>query len=120
MNDPDVILALENLKCIGSEMRKKNLVPGDGKAVQRMLDMDRANVDAPDEQNLSTPLPNFTLPIKVEKGELPPGFNSPPAKVFSGHKRHTSETFQDGISSAKKGKKGNTPSRGRVGGSPKC
>ena len=116
LNDPDVILALENLKCIGSDMRKRNLVPGDGKPVQRMLDMGVGSAHV-GENNSDGCVNNTPVQVKVEKQDMAP-IRSPPSKVFSGHKRHTSETFHVGISSAKKKKTGNTPSRCQVGGSP--
>ena len=84
LNDPDVILALENLKCIGSKMRKRNLVPGDGKPVQRILDMGICSPLAGENKNV-TSVNNTPVQVKVEQQDLPP-VRSPPSKVFSGHK----------------------------------
>ena len=97
-------------------MRQRNLVPGYGKPVQRMLNMGICSPHAGENNNV-TSVKNTPVQVKVEHQELTP-LHSPPSKVFSGHKRHTSETFHVGISSAKKKKTGHTPSRGQVGGSP--
>ena len=99
---PDVVYTLQHIKDLGAMMRKQNQSQSTDNVLSRNLFPERQEMQCLDTSD------TIASQIKQENGSSV--LTSPPARsMFPGLKRHTPETFSEGISAKKR--KGSTPIR---------